>query len=65
MVEGASVFGHDARVRTMTRIGYDEPANKRIEPMTRSAIGLLFQSDAMGALLVMAHPCRWAVVPTL
>jgi hypothetical protein len=20
---------------------------------------LLFQSDAVGALLVMAHPCRW------
>jgi len=43
----------------MTRFGYDEPANKRIEPMTRSAIAPLLQSEAMAALLVMAHPCRW------
>jgi hypothetical protein len=35
--------------------GRIEPA---IEPMTRSAIALLFQSDATGALLVMAHPYR-------
>jgi|GEM_PF-3219664 len=28
MVERASVLGHDARVRTMTKIDYGEPANK-------------------------------------
>ena len=32
--------------------------NQRIEPMTRSAMTLRFQSDAVGALLVMAHPGR-------
>src|SRR5258708_32176786 len=33
--------------------------NQRVEPMTRSAVTLLFQSTAAGALLVMAHPCRY------
>jgi hypothetical protein len=33
-------------------------SNQRIEPMTRSAVSLLFRSDATNALLVMAHPCR-------
>jgi hypothetical protein len=32
-------------------------ANQRVEPMTRSAVSLLFQSTAACALLVMAHPC--------
>ena len=32
--------------------------NQRMEPMTRSAITLLFQSNVAGALLVMAHPYR-------
>ena len=32
--------------------------NQRIEPMTRSAMRLLFLSNAAGALLVMAHPYR-------
>jgi monovalent cation/hydrogen antiporter len=31
---------------------------QRIEPMTRSAIVLLFQSAVTGALLVKAHPSR-------
>jgi hypothetical protein len=35
-------------------------ANQRIEPMTRSAVTLLVQSAASGALLVMAHPYRSA-----
>ena len=35
-------------------------ANQRIEPMTRSAIALIFEADAIGALLVMAHPYRSA-----
>lgn len=34
--------------------------NQRIEPMTRSAVSLQFQSNAMDALLVMAHPDRSA-----
>jgi hypothetical protein len=35
--------------------------NQRIEPMTRSAISQRFQSNATGALLVMAHPGRSAI----
>ena len=34
--------------------------NQRVEPMTRSAMTLRFQSNAAGALLVMAHPYRYA-----
>jgi len=34
------------------------PLNPRVEPMTRSAIRLLLESDVKGALLVMAHPHR-------
>lgn len=34
--------------------------SQRIEPMTRSAVTLLFHSNTSGALLVMAHPDRWA-----
>jgi hypothetical protein len=30
--------------------------------MTRSAVILLVQPDVSGALLVMAHPCRWAAL---
>jgi hypothetical protein len=37
-----------------------ESSNQRIEPMTRSAVTLLLQSGAIGALLVMAHPGRSA-----
>jgi hypothetical protein len=33
-------------------------ANQRVEAMTRSAVTLLFQSGATGALLVMPHPFR-------
>ena len=39
----------------------DRPASKPnqwIEPMTRSAITLLLQPGAPGALLIMAHPFR-------
>ena len=39
--------------------------NQRVEAMTRSAIRLLFQSAAMGALLVMPHPYRYAVEPPI
>ncbi|MDA1277305.1 MAG: hypothetical protein O2960_25135 [Verrucomicrobia bacterium] len=39
-------------------IDFLEEPNQRIEPMTRSAITPPFQSDALGALLVMAHPDR-------
>jgi hypothetical protein len=31
--------------------------NQRIEPMTRSAVTFIPDSDAIGAHLVMAHPC--------
>jgi hypothetical protein len=43
MVERASIFGHDARVRTMTKIDYGEPANQRVE---RTAICRLVFDDA-------------------
>jgi hypothetical protein len=33
-------------------------AEQRIEPMTRSAVTLLFQSNVPGTLFVMAHPDR-------
>lgn len=33
-------------------------ADQRIEPMSSSAVRLRFQSNAAGALLVMAHPGR-------
>jgi hypothetical protein len=33
--------------------------NKRIEPMTSSAVRRVMQSNASGALLVTAHPPRW------
>jgi len=35
-------------------------ANKRIEPMRRSAFRLVLYSDVCGALPLMAHPRRWA-----
>jgi hypothetical protein len=35
------------------------PPNKRIEPMTSSAVRPLLQAGAIGALLVAAHPQRW------
>src|SRR5262249_16289397 len=37
--------------------------NQRVEPMTRSAVTLLFQSAATGALLLMPHPCRSTTKP--
>ena len=37
-----------------------EISNQRAEPMTSSAVTLLFQSGATGALLIMARPCRSA-----
>jgi len=33
-------------------------SSQRIEPMTRSAVMSLLNSDAVDALLVMAHPHR-------
>ena len=33
--------------------------NKRIEPMTRSAVTFFLMLVLAGALLVMAHPDRW------
>jgi hypothetical protein len=36
-------------------------ANQRVEAMTRSAVTLLLQSVAAGALLVMPHPDRWVL----
>ena len=36
---------------------------KRIEPMRRSAVRLVSLSSALGALLLMAHPQRYAKVP--
>ena len=35
--------------------------NQRVAPMTRSAVTLRSQSEVLGALLVMAHPCRSAL----
>ena len=37
-----------------------QPTNKRIEPMTRSALTLVLHSEAVDALPVMAHPNRSA-----
>jgi hypothetical protein len=34
--------------------------NKRIEPMTRSAVTVIPNSGGVDALLVMAHPGRYA-----
>ena len=36
--------------------------NQRVEPMTRSAVTLPFQSGITGALLVMAHPSSATIV---
>jgi hypothetical protein len=38
----------------------DRSANNRIEPMTRSAVTVISVPDGLGALLVMAHPFRYA-----
>jgi hypothetical protein len=37
-----------------------EWANKRIEPMTGSAVTFIVEANALGALPVMAHPHRSA-----
>jgi hypothetical protein len=39
-------------------ISPDGRANKRIEPMRRSAVRLVPLSGTVGALLIMAHPQR-------
>jgi hypothetical protein len=37
-------------------------AHEQIVPMTWGAVTLLFQSDTLRALPVLAHPCRWASI---
>jgi hypothetical protein len=49
----------------MLRLSYeiaarDSLANQRIEPMTSSAVMPALGSGVSGALLVTAHPRRWA-----
>jgi hypothetical protein len=41
------------------------PPNKRIEPMTSSAVRQWFHFVAVDALLVTAHPPRWAIAMNL
>ena len=51
---------HATRESSPTPCREAAQSNQRIEPMRRSAFRFVPDSDAVDALLLMAHPFRWA-----